>query len=357
MQDRKHHRDEATMPSTTLAKRPCIENETPCSSQKDQEEILDQEACELAEEALPEPEDEWVAPLTLEIVESGEVWKGPGPDEDFEHYYDHTFAVVRISTEDHFHVKFVKRVNINEFKRIDMRQLDLTSVAFDDIPLEFALFLAKGFKFDPELIRWTLIPGKHIWPRFSSSLTAAPEKILQYCFVKHAKVCNYDPEQKGRNIKNIVLAEAEIGELLMDHHHPNIARYWGCDVVDGRIRGLCYGKYVMTLSERAESGVPLDVEYCLQGIRDGLDHLHGLGLAHNDINPNNIMLDAGDNPVIIDFDSCKPEGEHLLKRGTPNWSIESSRTSSRENDFYGLRKIEEYFANGMEEENQDLDQE
>lgn len=52
----------------------------------------------------------------------------------------------------------------------------------------------------------------------------------------------------------------------------------------------------------------------LDGIRAGIQHLHSLGLIHNDINPANVMFDGDGIPVVIDFDSCRGVGEGL--RGT-----------------------------------------
>lgn len=58
-----------------------------------------------------------------------------------------------------------------------------------------------------------------------------------------------------------------------------------------------------------------------KGLEDGIRHLHGLGLAHNDISPNNIMMDSENKPIIIDFDSAKPIGEQLVKGGTMIWLL------------------------------------
>jgi serine/threonine protein kinase len=79
-------------------------------------------------------------------------------------------------------------------------------------------------------------------------------------------------------------------------------------------------------------------------IENGIAHLHSLGLVHNDLNPlnpANIMFSEDDIPVIIDFDSCRREGENLLKAGTPGWSDESAIVADRANDYYGLKKIKE----------------
>jgi hypothetical protein len=54
------------------------------------------------------------------------------------------------------------------------------------------------------------------------------------------------------------------------------------------------------------------------------------------------MIDENDNPVIIDFDSCKQEGEELGKSGTPGWAIENAQRATHENDDYSFALIKEY---------------
>jgi serine/threonine protein kinase len=67
--------------------------------------------------------------------------------------------------------------------------------------------------------------------------------------------------------------------------------------------------------------------------------MHRLGLVHNDLNPANIMMDHG-KPAIIDFDSCKREGDKLDKGGSPLWALDNPEwRSRRENDVYGLNKL------------------
>ncbi|POR37904.1 Uncharacterized protein TPAR_01898 [Tolypocladium paradoxum] len=109
-----------------------------------------------------------------------------------------------------------------------------------------------------------------------------------------------------------LLNEAAVCEVLKKHPHPNVIRYFGCVVEDGRIKGLCFVKYQMTLLQRVRDSRPLDVDRCLQGIEERVNHLHGLGLIHNDLNPSNIMMD-GDNQS-SSTDSCKSEGTRLGPR-------------------------------------------
>jgi len=80
----------------------------------------------------------------------------------------------------------------------------------------------------------------------------------------------------------------------------------------------------------------------LNGIEKGIQHLHSLGLVHNDINPSNIMLDK-DVLVIIDFDSCRPIGKSLNEVGrTYEWYDESVQYSLPSNDLDALHEIREW---------------
>jgi serine/threonine protein kinase len=87
--------------------------------------------------------------------------------------------------------------------------------------------------------------------------------------------------------------------------HKNLATYYGCQVSNGRITGLCFQKYRGTLLEmvnpdhlnksmfiRSESraAVRKEAAHYLRGIEAGIRHLYHLGRIHNDINPANIMI-------------------------------------------------------------------
>ncbi|KAF2240259.1 hypothetical protein BU26DRAFT_443059 [Trematosphaeria pertusa] len=152
-------------------------------------------------------------------------------------------------------------------------------------------------------------------------------------------------------VPRMLFEEAEILEFLNhdQHRHPNIIRYHGCTVKRGRITGLALEKYDVMLQYRYQN-VPrdLDVAVCMDGIRAGVKHLHSLGLAHNDLNPTNIALDAEDNPIILDFGSCKKFGEELISAGTPGWIDEDYTTSAQQHDIIAMGKIEAW----LREENQ-----
>lgn len=113
----------------------------------------------------------------------------------------------------------------------------------------------------------------------------------------------------------------------------------------GRVVALCFKKYKETLFERAErKPEELNKRKCIEDIRRGIEHLHSLGYCHNDISPGNVMFDEHDTAVIIDFDSTRPVGQELsFKAGTFGFKCEGAKLSKPENDFYRLKKIEEFF--------------
>ena len=144
-------------------------------------------------------------------------------------------------------------------------------------------------------------------------------------------------------MSSLLLHEAEVCEILRASPHPNIAQYLGCIVENDGIMGLCFVKYGMNLYERVtKDSRHFDTNLILRGIQEGIWHLHSLGLIHCDINPANIVVD-GYTLVIVDFDSCPPNGEKLgIKGGTPGWTREDFEFARPENDEYGLTKIRDF---------------
>jgi serine/threonine protein kinase len=196
---------------------------------------------------------------------------------------------------------------------------------------------------DPYTLSLFPIPASQIWPLFPTHFTRAPEPLPQSLYVKQHSLLHYGDTAASTNLGTLLLHEARICEILRANPHPNIAKYHGC-VVDeeGRITGLCFTKYGVTLSQRVKDSRPFDRKLCLSNIHKGVEHMHMLGLIHCDINPNNILMD-GDNPVISDFDSSQENGNELgLKGGTKGWTRDEFKFATGENDLYGLSKIEEY---------------
>lgn len=196
------------------------------------------------------------------------------------------------------------------------------------------------------------IPKERIYPKAEGeNFTWMTEETSKSCYVKYPGVLDWEKEKDSTSDpwKDLLLREARFGEILGRSPHPNVATYLGCVRDDRWILGVCFAKCKKNLWDRiivdkdTSLARPDLLEAVLAGIRNGIEHIHSLGYCHNDVNATNIMFDDNNTPIIIDFETCCPEGEELtLKRGMVGWYDESSKHSCRKNDYYGLQKIEEF---------------
>lgn len=185
----------------------------------------------------------------------------------------------------------------------------------------------------------TVIPTEDIWPLHEPGISIIAEPPTAEHFCKKPSLIQYGDTEASLHPGRELLKEAKVCEVLKQRPHPNVAAYFGSIVEGGRIKGLVFQKYAMTLSQRLRIPKPFDGMRCLRAIEEGLRHLHSLGLVHNDLNPSNIMVDNDDNVVIIDFDSCEHQGAELgPKTDTPGWEI-MSRLAVPDNDLSNLSKL------------------
>ena len=91
-------------------------------------------------------------------------------------------------------------------------------------------------------------------------------------------------------------------ERLRENPHPNVAKVYG--VHKGRIVTRDSGQALHMMPNAARV---LDERRFKRDMQAALDHLHGLGLAHNDLHARNVTWD-GERFVLIDFDTLT-EGE------------------------------------------------
>lgn len=185
------------------------------------------------------------------------------------------------------------------------------------------------------------IPDHEIYPPAPTTVTTFTKNINSEFHVKSAKLLDYE-DWAGKNfLADLCLGEVEILETLRQHPHPTIVKYHGCLVKRGRIVGIVLDRYKTRLFERVQNAKPGDFDYqaCIEAIETGVKHLHSLGLAHNDLNPYNIMLNDLDSPRIIDFGSCRPFGNELISGGTPGWVDEFSPISDQKQDESAIVKI------------------
>ncbi|PXF47799.1 Serine/threonine-protein kinase 16 [Gracilariopsis chorda] len=180
------------------------------------------------------------------------------------------------------------------------------------------------------------------------ALTKAQCLLSGACYVKIPSLLDCQPK-KENHVNKLLLQEARILEKLKGYQHPNLVAYHGYIERNRQLRGLCLEMCFETLYERLRRlGTQFDIDNCFKGIQRGLEFIHCLGYAHNDINPANIMFRKDSTPVIIDFDSCTLIGQELgEKGGTMMFSDENATHSSADNDWYSFRLLRNFIDDQM----------
>jgi len=187
------------------------------------------------------------------------------------------------------------------------------------------------------------VPDEKIYPLKPDTVSVVSEANRKKLYIKRPKLLCLDNEEDTKLLPRMLLEEAEVLQFFEQHPHPNLVRFHGCTTNRDRLTGIALEKHDIVLQYRHEDVPhPLDIDACMHKIREGIKHIHSLGFAHNDLNPTNILLDGDDNPIIIDFGSCKRFGEKLLSGGTYGWIDEDYSTSAQCHDESALHKIESW---------------
>ncbi|KAJ6177978.1 hypothetical protein N7519_008439 [Penicillium mononematosum] len=190
------------------------------------------------------------------------------------------------------------------------------------------------------------VQDKDIYPEIPTDvqLTLAPEGLgSSLVYVKRPGLQWYEDMIGTNHLPKAVLDETIVMERISRSPHRNVIRYYGCRVKRGYITPIVLERLDQTLSEYASTSdfQQLDKVKFFESLKSAVEHLHTIGLAHNDINPNNIMVKNG-SPVLIDFDSCQPFGKRLQSLGTEGWYEKLFYTSEKEHDMYSLGKLQEW---------------
>lgn len=195
------------------------------------------------------------------------------------------------------------------------------------------------------------VPDSEIFPEAPEdiALTIAPDDLNDAsAFMKRPGLVSYDEDMKGTGfVRKEIFQETIAMEQVSKTPHAHIIRYFGCRVRRGRIRCIFLerlGQALMQYSHDPEFA-QLDKAKFVKALESAVAHIHSLGLAHNDINPHNIMVKDG-MPVLIDFGACQPFGGRLQSVGTPGWCMDDIRTSELKHDTYGLQKVREWLETG-----------
>ncbi|KAF2253441.1 hypothetical protein BU26DRAFT_515796 [Trematosphaeria pertusa] len=188
------------------------------------------------------------------------------------------------------------------------------------------------------------IPDEQIYPSIptDSTLTVAPGLIVDEVdkfYTKRPNFGIYDRVQDSDYLSELLYREACIMEAVAKHPHPNIVGYHGVRVRRGRITGIILDRHKDTLLNRIREGRAINKGAFTQALASAVAYLHSIGLAHNDINPENVMVNEQDMPILIDFGSCQPPRKRLLTSGTVGWTWDTFLHSDQRNDLFALGKI------------------
>ncbi|KAI0552841.1 kinase-like domain-containing protein [Xylaria curta] len=194
------------------------------------------------------------------------------------------------------------------------------------------------------------VDDEEIYPQVPTDLqlTIAPAELDDSnVFIKRPGLNCYESIKGTDYVPKSVLDERTIMEKVSKTPHPNIVRYYGCGE---RITALFLELLDQTLTQFKSDGKiqSLDKDKFVGALQSAVDYLHSLGLAHNDINPDNIMVKDG-MPVLIDFGSCAPVGQRLQSLGTEGWYEELFFTSQFKHDIYAMNKLREWLTSSTEE--------
>ena len=135
------------------------------------------------------------------------------------------------------------------------------------------------------------IPVGAYCPLVPAEVTIASEALSVNTYIKRANLVGNDFQTVGNDITNLVLNEVAICEKLKSYPHPNIAQYFGCEVQDGRVSGICYKRYEVNLQYKINPRcnnkknfvadrqlLGRDPTEVLNEVEKGIRHLHSLGL-------------------------------------------------------------------------------
>jgi len=140
-------------------------------------------------------------------------------------------------------------------------------------------------------------------------------------------------------------------EKLLKTPHPHIVHYYGCREARGYITTIVLERLDTTLTQYISRP---EFESLDKTLESAVEYIRGLRLAHNDINPGDIVVRDG-MAVLIDFDSCQPVGMRLQSLGSDGWYEGFFTTSAQSHDMYlhrsflrhryALRKLREWIQN------------
>ncbi|MEK0178642.1 serine/threonine-protein kinase [Microcoleus anatoxicus] len=170
----------------------------------------------------------------------------------------------------------------------------------------------------PELSAGTLIHQHYVIDQilgqggFGRTYLALDKKNNKNCVLKEFSPSNTKPEAL-RKARQLFEQEAEILRKL---NHRQIPEFLDWFEDNGRlfiVQEFVNGKTYSNLGQ-SQKFSENDIAEWLRHLLEVLEYIHGKGIIHRDISPDNIMLPNGNNPkpVLIDFGVVKYAGTQLI---------------------------------------------
>ena len=162
--------------------------------------------------------------------------------------------------------------------------------------------------------------------------------VIKECFPR--AICRRSGQEVGtralshrEEFRSIVKAFEEEARNLSKFEHPNIIKvhqvfdenqtaYMAMDYVDGQ--------ELITAIEQKKLTPDTIISIALK-LLDALGEIHASGMLHRDIAPDNILLDQGNNPILIDFGAAKQEA---TQHGPKMTSIRVTKEGYSPQEFY-----------------------
>jgi serine/threonine protein kinase len=211
----------------------------------------------------------------------------------------------------------------------------------------------------------TLLNLANVHPPLLDSMTVASDLSDPQKYVKRQtclQAFQWTTPDKllfSTTIARITNREISTCEILKQHPHPNVGKYYGVEaseVISVRdlgivqtfphkvVTGVVFERYDCDLDHMSRTRERIDVRKVVKDVKAGLEHLHSLGIVHCDVKPVNIFYKDG-NYVIGDFDSAHAVKRRLgLKCGTLGWVGENWVHAEYEHDWFGLQMVEKWLA-------------
>ncbi|KAK3379698.1 hypothetical protein B0T24DRAFT_695654 [Lasiosphaeria ovina] len=170
-------------------------------------------------------------------------------------------------------------------------------------------------------------------------------------YLKRPWITNLDAQPGENNVARWFAHEIkQLEQLARSPPHPNLLRYHGCRVRNGRVTGALLARVPgRDLESHLQNGGTVDKDLFFAALASAVDYLHNVvGLVHNDISPSNAMVGPDGAPTLIDLGSAYPDGEEMLANVPYTYFVgplTASPMSRKSRDIASLNHLRTWIEN------------